>query len=61
MHIYISCLIVIDGDPTGSFSTDITPRSSVRCYSLSLFAQFTLDLYSIMLNIKQRGIKFLFL
>ena len=52
---------VVEGDPKAPFSIATTPRCRGGCYSFPGLLHFTLDLYFIMLSVKQGGIKYHFL
>ena len=49
------------GRPEGSFSIVTTPKYRERHYSLFGLLHFTLDMFLILLNVKQWGIKYHFL
>ena len=60
-HIYLRKLTtVVDGDLKAPFLIATTPKCSGGRYSFLWIASLTLDLYFIMLSVKQGGIKFHF-
>ena len=52
---------VVEGNPKAPFSTASTLRCRRGCYSFLWLLYFTLDIYLIMLSVKQQGIKYHFL
>ena len=62
-YIYIKVVklaTIVEGDPKAPFSIATTPRCRGGRYSFSGLLHFTLDLYLIMLSVKQGGIKYHF-
>ena len=57
----VTLAIVVEGDPKAPFSIATTPRCRERHYSFPWIAPLYLDLYLIMLSVKQGGIKYHFL
>ena len=51
---------VVEGEPKTPFSMATTPSCKGGCYFFPRIAQLTLDVYLIMLNVKQGGIKYHF-
>ena len=61
IYIYISELVtVVKGDPNAYFSIATKPRYKTRHYSVPCIGLLALDLYLIMLSVKQKGIKWHF-
>ena len=63
IYIYIcsSSPTVVEGDLKAPFSIATTQKGMGACYSFSWIATLTLDLYFIMLSVKQGDIKYHFL
>ena len=51
---------IVEDDPKVPFSIATTPRCRGGCYSFPGLLHFTLDLYLIMLSVKQGGMKYHF-
>ena len=60
-QIYTSSPAVVKSNTKSSFSIATTLRCTEGCYSFPCVAPLILDLYLIMLSVKQRGIKYHFL
>ncbi len=60
-HENIKLATIVEGDPKAPFSIATTPRCRGGRYSFPGLFNFTLDLYLIMLSVKQGGIKYHFL
>ena len=60
-HIKVKLATIVEGNPKVPFSIATTPRCRGGRYSFPGLLHFTLDLYLIMLSVKQGGIKYHFL
>ena len=58
--VYINRPTIVKGDLKGPFSIATTPKCRGGCYSFLWTALLTLELYLIMLSVKQVGIKYHF-
>ena len=59
--IYVKLATIVEGNPKAPFSIATTPMCRGGRYSFPGLLYFTLDLYLIMLSVKQGGIKYHFL
>ena len=62
-YTYIYCYVLltaVNDDPKAPFSVTTTPKCRGKCHTFPWITPLTLDLYLIMLSVKQGGIKYHF-